>query len=288
MRKLLFLSLFALIGCSNIDAKSARHSDKDRLAKERLVSKCDCESSDYDDWKEPSSEACNDCCDTSDICWCPPGPTGPVGPMGGPGGSGHRGPKGSRGHHGRKGEPGPRGPQGSSGPTGPQGPAGPLFDINDILEVTSLNATNIGLGYIPFTSPVAYPISGIVSPVVGGLALVESVPMSGVFDTIALPLEPANTYYSVTYGVSVAAGNPAVSGNFQLVLNGVFLPYTNLAAGNNSPLTVISKTSIISNPANTPGTLRVLSMDAGTTLALPSAAGFSVYMTVIKLNSNSP
>jgi len=32
----------------------------------------------------------------------------------------------------------------------------------------------------------------------------------------------------------------------------------------------------------------VLSMDAGTTLALPSAAGFSVYMTVIKLNSNSP
>jgi hypothetical protein len=285
MKNILVLGIFAALGSAPISAKQVRFAPQELLAKECCASSWDCDECETD-LDECCTYQSGECCDCIDIQCCQPGPQGAIGPKGDRGCKGPRGHKGNRGHHGSKGDRGHRGPQGERGRRGPQGPVGPAFEINDLIEVTSVDTSTIGLGYIPFTSPITYATNGVTSG--GGMALVESVPASGIFDTISLPLEPTDTYYSVTFGVSLASGTPNSSGTFQLVLNGVFLPYTTLGVGVSTPLTVISKTSIIVNPANTVGTLRLLSSDAGTTLALPSASGFSAYMTVVKLNSNAP
>lgn len=202
--------------------------------------------------------------------------------------------RGPQGHRGCRGEDGPRGPQGCRGSAGrpgfqgqqgPTGPTGPTFEINDFIEATTGATLDLqGNSYIPF-SPINYPTTGIAA-LGGSMTLVESVPLSGNFDTITLPVEASDTLYLVTYGVSMGQESFAV---FQLELNGLALPYTNL--GNNfNASEMFSQTSVIRNPANTAGTLRLLAIHpfGGYLISPPVEGSTSAYITVLKLNNNIP
>lgn len=199
---------------------------------------------------------------------------------------GPRGCKGPRGHRGQRGRTGPNGSNGLNGLTGAQGATGatgPAFEINDFLEAT--NSTTFTLTdlvtYVPFTSPIVYPVNGIVGP---GLTLVESVPLSGNFDTVTLPAESTDTLYLVTFGVSLAVESFGV---FELELNGAPLPYTNIGVQSSNQM--MSQTNIIRNPANTIGTLRVLAIAEFDVVFTPPLEGSSsAYITVLKLNNNGP
>ncbi|MBA3706489.1 MAG: hypothetical protein H0W84_11520, partial [Bacteroidetes bacterium] len=84
--------------------------------------------------------------------------------------------------------------------------------------------------------------------------------------------------------------------DFQLQLDGILLPYTDLTVPNtNLPIgqpfnpanLLVSKTSIVSSPSNIAGTLRIVNVNADNiTLFSPSALGLSAYISVVKLNSN--
>lgn len=219
-------------------------------------------------------------CSSSTIKECQEVVRGPRGPRG------CKGSQGPRGHRGRPGRTGPNGANGMNGFTGAQGATGatgPAFEINDFLEATnSTEFTATGLvAYIPFTSPIIYPTNGIVGP---GLTLVESVPLSGNFDTITLPAEESDTLYLVTFGASVGIES---FGILELELNGTALPYTNLGIQDNNQM--MSQTNIIRNPANTLGTLRVLVLaDFDLTFTPPLEGSSSAYITVLKLNNNGP
>jgi hypothetical protein len=180
---------------------------------------------------------------------------------------------------------GPRGDdgkKGSRGSRGSRGPTGPSLEINDFIEVTTTLESDIAAGLISFT-PISFPFTGIQAGVPGGLSLVESVVGSGAFNTITLPSEPVDTFYLVAYGFSISDD---FSGDFQLVLNGVALPYTDLgiASGTATDLTLLDRTSIIVNPANTAGTLSVTTLSE-VFLVPPLEGGFSGYMTVVKLSN---
>jgi hypothetical protein len=192
---------------------------------------------------------CLECAPTT----CPPGPRGCKGP---------KGKKGARGEKGRK------------GPT-----SEPLI-INDVIEVTTRSEALLDPNALIAFNPIINSVNGLTASLPGGLSLVESVPFSGNFDTITLPIEPRDTFYSVSYGVSISEN----SGDFQLVLNGTPLVYTTLSV---IPFQVlISQTSVIRNPANTAGTLSLISLDENTLLFPPTEISFSAYITVIKLNQN--
>ncbi len=169
-----------------------------------------------------------------------------------------------------------------SPPEGPPGPPGIPIEINSAIEATNTDTIAIGNALIPFTSPIAFPANGIN---VGEMILVESVPASGNFDTVILPLETADTLYQVNYGVGVA-GN-AEDAEFQLVLNGTPLPYTTIGIFSNGNF-FLDGTSVVSNPANTQGTLSLLSLSAPTTIAPMGPNSVSAYLTVVKLNNNEP
>ncbi len=192
----------------------------------------------------------------------------------------------------------PRGPTGvtgptgpiTPGPTGPTGPVGTFFEINDVIEAT-LHTDGLELvanQLVPFTSPIVNPTNGLNVPFPGGMELVESVPASGIFDTINLPIETAATLYLVTFGITLSptSGEGSNFGDFLLVLNGTNLPYTVLSL--DTPSTLFSNTTIISNPANTAGTLSLLSLSAVTDISDPSDLGLAAYISVVKLNNNSP
>ncbi len=188
----------------------------------------------------------------------------------------------------------PRGPTGVTGPAGATGPTGPTgaaggglpFEINDILEVTStLDLTFDDPALVTFESPIVTPTNGIDIPSAGGMTLVESVPASGNFDTITLPFETSDTFYLVSFGTSQSVES---QGDFGLVLNGVQLPYTILTVGFNTPQALISKTSVIVNPANIAGTLNLSILSAFTTLSPPPNTNISAYVSVVKLNNNAP
>lgn len=177
-----------------------------------------------------------------------------------------------------------RGPRGDRGARGHKGRPGAVFEINDVIEVTTQETLDIGNALIPFSKPIDYPTNGIDVP--GGMALIESVLLSGIFDTITLPIESTDTFYQVSYGVSVAYEEDPLNADFQLVLNGTALPYTTI--GVSDLPSSVDHTSVIMNPANTFGTLSLLSLSEQTTITPASENSFSAYMTVVKLNNNAP
>lgn len=195
-----------------------------------------------------------------------------------------RGPRGRQGPRGPQGFNGDNGRNGLQGVQGPTGATGPTFEINDYIEATNGGiATVEPFAYIPFNSPIVYPTNGIDAP--NGMTLVESVPSSGIFDTITLPIESTNTIYLVTFGISVSVENINV---FQLELNGTALPYTSLGF-NGIPGIMQSQTSIVVNPANVAGTLRI-SATASFEYSIqpPTEGSSSAFITVLKLNNNAP
>jgi hypothetical protein len=233
----------------------------------------------------PLGEALNEIfnCHIESSVYCPAGPGGDIGPRGDRGLRGSKGPEGDPGHDGKRGS---RGPKGRQGRRGPEGRPGETFEINDIIEVSmganiSLAATQL----IPFANPIVYPTNGVDLPQPGGMTLVESVAASGNFDTITLPAETTDTYYLVSYGASSGVQR---SSDFQLVLNGVPLPYTTLTIGRSALRVLLSKTSVIINPANTAGTLSLRTVAASTIIIPTSSSDVSAYMNVIKLNNNKP
>lgn len=180
------------------------------------------------------------------------------------------GPAGETGNKGRNGRKGPRGPTGSS------------LEINDFLEAsTTAELDFIGGEFISFTAPISYSVNGIQASIHGGMALVESVPLSGNFDTITLPIEKEPTLYMVTHAVSL---EDFTSGDFQVVLNGTPLPYTDLGIRQTTGNALLSRTSVILNPANTPGTINILVI-SGTILEAAIDGGITAYVTVLKLNN---
>lgn len=175
-----------------------------------------------------------------------------------------------------------KGKKGRTGKVGRQGDSG-RADINDIIEVTTQVTNGVGGSLISFSNPITYPVNGIDRPLIGGMTLEESVPVSGNFDIITLPIEKKDTFYLVTYGASVGIES---SGEFQLVLNGTPLPYTTIGISFDEPHTMKSRTSVVINPANTAGTLSLLAASEFTTIDPATEDSFSAYMTVVKLNSN--
>lgn len=181
-----------------------------------------------------------------------------------------------RGPEGKKGERGPRGSR------GPRGATGPSLEINDMIEVSL--AETVGLEQnelVSFDLPL-YAISGIDIPSVGGMQLIESTIGSGEFDTVVLPAQAQDTYYSVTFGASLSF--ETLPADFQLVLNGTPLPYTDI--GINAGHVIQSRTSIVLNPANVWGRLQVVALRAeGTTIEPLVLGGISTYLTVVKLSN---
>lgn len=163
-------------------------------------------------------------------------------------------PPGPRGHKGKRGKRGPTGSRGERGETTP-------FGIFDVLEATSTTTGPIAQNsFIPF-DPIIDGQTGLIGIPIGGISLLNPT-------TISLPIEPVDTIYSVSYGVSTGFVDIALigEGDFQLVLNGQQLPYTTLSIAGNNEQAMFTKTSVIVNPANTQGTLGLLSIDAGTSL----------------------
>lgn len=194
---------------------------------------------------------------------------------------------------------GPKGPRGSKGERGERGRKGPVsapFAIVDVIEVTTRTDALIDPGTLIAFDPIINSVNGLTVALPGGLALVESVSGSGNFDTITLPAEPRDTLYSVSYGASINSNNVELqaTGDFQLVLNGTALVYTTLGLNpgyifvfdDPNDSVMVSQTSVIRNPANTAGTLSLMSLDVNTPLSPVTDLGFSAYMTVIKLNQN--
>lgn len=205
---------------------------------------------------------------------------GPQGPKGLRGSQGAEGPRGLHGCRGSKGWNGFQGQQGLTGPTGP------TFEINDFIEATTAATLSVlgPITYVPFT-PIVYPTTGITA-LNGAMTLVESVPLSGNFDTITLPFESVDTLYLVTYGASLGSES---SGFFELELNGALLPYTNFAIDFRAAR-MLSQTSVVRNPANTAGILRFafLQILGDTVISPPVEGSSSAYITVLKLNNNTP
>jgi len=213
---------------------------------------------------------------------CPRGATGPYGPRG------VRGPEGKKGKHGPRGRRGERGKEGGTGLTGPAGPAGlpgPSYEINDVIEVsTNASVSFVAGAFVSFANPIVYPTNGL-DISFDGLDLVEAIPMSGDFNVITLPVKPKDTYYMVTYGVSLANFRSA---DFQLFLNGFPLPYTTFTVGTSAVHVLWSKTSVIVNPANTAGRLSLQSLRITAITPPNSNSDVSAYMNVVKLNNNIP
>lgn len=177
-----------------------------------------------------------------------------------------------------------KGDTGSRGERGPLGSSGSPFEIKDVIKVTSQVAGTVGSTFIPFSNPISYPTNGIDQPASGGMTLVESVPTSGKFDTIILPLENADTFYLVTYGISTASPDPTM--DFQLVLNGTILPYTTLGVDVYSAQ-ALSRTSIIMNPANVEGRLSFLAVTPNAAIEPATPGSFSAFLNIVKLNNNA-
>lgn len=175
---------------------------------------------------------------------------------------------------------------GHTGPLGPAGPPGPSsFEINEALKVTSQVTDLVGDSLIPFSSPIVLPTSGID---VGSMTLVESVPASGNFDTITLPIENFDTYYLVTYGVAISTELGDSAAEFQLVVNGASLPYTILGIDTSARGVFVTRTSIVINPANTAGTLSLFAITSDAAIEPPTPNSFSAIINVVKLNNNAP
>lgn len=203
---------------------------------------------------------------------------------------------------GPRGREGPRGPQGFQGPRGPAGATGPTFEINNVIEAIRGDEYTVteASPYIPFISPIINPDSGVTVTIPGAMTLSESVFGSGNFDTINLPIESSDTFYLVTYFVSRLGGDQSI---FSLELNGLPLPYTRLSLPDTTfdeegLFSQSGNTSVIVNPANTAGTLRVMGLVnypvfvTGLFLNIPNSEegiqGPAAYITVVKLNNNAP
>jgi|GEM_PF-2345128 len=191
-----------------------------------------------------------------------------------------------KGDKGDKGDRGNRGRRGQDGCTGCPGTDQLLPQISRAIDVTSdfeqfLPANSL----VSFSSPILTPDNGVNTPSVNGMTLVESIPASGNFDTILLPAEEAPTIYLVTFGLTVggAISEFNFAGQFQLLLNGVPLPYTTISILDSNFF--VDNTAIVINPASAlPGTLSIVSLLENT--PLQPNPGFSATMSVVKLNNN--
>lgn len=178
-----------------------------------------------------------------------------------------------------EGQKGKKGDKGRRGRRGDRGRTGRSLEINDYLEVTKTGVVFLDAGaYVSF-SPPSFALNGIDLP--NGLELIESVPGSGSFDQIRLPSEPVATFYAVTHGFCVGIES---SGDFSLELNGTNLPYTNVAINASYPELLFSRTSVIVNPPNTIGRLKVL-LQTNSVIRPPEDGLFSGYLTIVKLNN---
>ena len=139
---------------------------------------------------------------------------------------------------------------------------------------------------MPFTGPIVYGVNGVDRPADGGMALVQGT--LGDYNTITLPVERSDTLYLVTYGVSLAdvAIGETNKADFQLYLNGLALPYTNLSDETRYANKMATRTSLIVNPAGLEGILRVFSVEGLATIEPVTDVGYTAYITVVKLNNN--
>ncbi len=224
------------------------------------------------------------------------------------GSEGQRGPQGTKGSKGERGYRGMTGATGCTGCTGCTGANGGA-SIANVIEATSISSTIPQIApqtvlanrYVSFSSPIAQSVNGVDSP--GGMTLIESTFGSGNFDTILLPAETSDMYYLVGYGVAPTfitnstTGTEIISFGLELNSSGSSLPYTVVGVTSNNAFQLISKTSIVVNPANTLGTLRIRNESINVVLTpfpqsssmdmnINSLSGVRAFINVTQLNNN--
>ncbi len=219
------------------------------------------------------------------------GLVGPTGPVGGIGTTGPRGPTGPTGPRGDTGHTGSIGATGHTGLVGPVGATGGGPQISQVIEATRSDpiGTNAN-GYLIYDTPIVNPDNGLVIPTSGGMTLAESSPGMGRFDTITLPSLPVAELYLVSFGVNSAIASTTTSGVFPFVLefNGTQLPYTELTVPRIPSLSlsryaIFRRVTIVNQPANTPGTLRIVNKQTDTIVQIGTPAGLFNYISVVQL-----